>query len=47
MKLEPQLITVRKAEQADKLPYWLVVVGKAAYWLSVALFVKASIDAVG
>lgn len=42
-KIEPQLITVQQAEQEDELPLW----GKVAYWLSVILFFKAFVDAVG
>ena len=45
-KIEPQLITVQQAEQQDKLPGWLTLVGKMSFWLSVALFLKAFVDAV-
>lgn len=46
-RIEPQLISARQDSEEDKLPKWVVVVGKVAYWLSVVLFFKAFVDAVG
>ena len=45
-KIEPCIITARQAKEEDKLPEWVVATGKAAYWLSWVLFLKAFIDAV-
>jgi len=44
-KIEPQIITARQAAQDGKMPWWVVAIGKAAFWLSVALFFKAFADA--
>lgn len=46
-KIEQQIITVRQAEQLHKIPGWLDTVGDIAFWLSVILFLKAFVDAVG
>lgn len=45
-KIEPQVITIRQAERAYTLPVWLKAIGNMAFWLSVALFLKAFADAV-
>lgn len=46
VKIEPQIITARQAEEDEKLPPWLVTIGNIAFWLSIMLFVKTFVDAV-
>jgi len=45
-KIEPCIITARQAKEEDKLPEWVIATGKAAYWLSVVLFLDAFVYAV-